>query len=148
MSTETPDPSAVADPEPRKADAASTVPADRAASSPPAAPRKKRARLGAWSFILGILLIAWILGGLYLAALGVSGSHARISGLLPVIVGTSAIVVPLLSLFTLLFGILALALNRAIGKVFGALGIIILLSLAATIFFAVGWIASLHIGLF
>jgi hypothetical protein len=110
--------------------------------------KRKRARLGAWSFIFALLLAAAIGGDFLLISLGVSGDHDRIQSLFPVVVGVSAIVVPILAFFSLLFGVLALFLNRAIGKIFGAIGIIILLSIGSSIALAVSWIASLNIGLF
>jgi hypothetical protein len=97
----------------------------------PKAPRS-RIRSGVVSFVASVVLVIWTVGLVYLAAGAISGPDwmgvtATIAFFM------SWVLVPVLVLCTLVFGIIALLLNRVVGKILGALAIVLPVALIVVV---------------
>ena len=101
--------------------------------------RPRSATLGVWSFALSLVILVWFAVVVALAIAALPGDPTLVSIAAVLGLGSFA-VVPIFALVTLLTGIVALAVGSALGKIFGALGILMIIAQAISIilFFASG----------
>jgi hypothetical protein len=109
--------------------------------SSPTAP-KSRIRSGVFSFVASVVLVVWTVGLVYLAAGAISGPDwmgvtATIAFFM------SWVLVPILVLCILVFGIIALLLNRVPGKILGALAIVLPVALVVIVLVNLGVLQTL-----
>jgi len=101
--------------------------------------RTRTATLGVWSFALSLVILVW-LGLLVAVAIAALPGDSTLVSIAAVLGLGSFAVVPIFALVTMVTGIVALAVGSALGKVFGALGILMIIAQAISIilFFASG----------
>jgi hypothetical protein len=93
---------------------------------------KARIRAGVSALLCSIGLIVWSIAAVYFAASAPSGAD-WIGVVATILFFASWVVIPVLILATLILAMIALILNRVIGKIFGALAIV--LPVAVIVFF-------------
>ena len=99
------------------------------------APRR-RIRSGATALIASIILVLWVVLGIWMLQLSPGNDVAAvIAGILGF---ASIVVIPLLAILILVFAIIALLLNAVPGKIMGALGILLPLLTAALFWSYIG----------
>ena len=101
--------------------------------------RTRTAALGVWSFALSLVILVWFVVLVTVAIAALPGDSTLVSIAAVLGLGSFA-VVPIFALVTLLTGIVALAVGSVLGKIFGALGILMIIAQAVSIvlFFASG----------
>jgi hypothetical protein len=92
---------------------------------------RRRVRSGATALIASIILILWVVLGVWMLQLSPGNDVAF--GITAVLGFASVVVIPLLIVAILVFAIIALLLNAVPGKIMGAIGVVLPL-LAAGLF--------------
>lgn len=89
--------------------------------------RPRRALVGVWAFALSLVPVLWLILALVLALGAVAGDAIATTFASPIAIGSFAIV-PIFSLMTIVLAIVALAVSNIVGKIFGALGLVMVVS--------------------
>jgi len=84
-------------------------------------PRRRFARSGPTALISSVILVLWVVLGLWLAILAIDNTAASVAA--TIIFIASWIVIPLLVILIVVFAIIALLFNPVPGKVMGAFAI-------------------------
>ena len=90
---------------------------------------RRRVRSGATALIASIILVLWIVLGIWMLQLSPGNDVAAVTA--TVLGFASIVVIPALVIAILVFAIIALLLNAIPGKIMGALGIVLPLLTAA-----------------
>lgn len=99
------------------------------------APRR-RVRSGATALIASLILILWVVLGIWMLQLSPGNDAAAvIAGILGV---ASIIVIPVLAIVILVLAIIALLLNAVPGKIMGAVAVVLPLIVAAVFWNSIG----------
>lgn len=86
-------------------------------------PRRRSVRSGATALIASIILILWVVLGLWMLTLSPGNDVAAV--IASILGFASIVVIPVLSIAILVFAIIALLLNPVPGKIMGAVAIVL-----------------------
>lgn len=97
----------------------------------------RRALVGGWAFALSLVPLLWVILAIVLALQAFGGNEIAATFASPIAIGSFA-VVPIFSLVTVVLAVVALAVSNVVGKIFGALALLMLIAqvLAIILFFA------------
>ena len=114
------------------------------AEQKPAPARRRFPRSGPTALIASVILVLWVILGVWLALLAIDNATAGV--IATVIFVASWIVIPLLVILIVVFAIIALLFNPVIGKIMGALAIVVPVAAAVLFWNSIGGFSEKFLG--
>ena len=104
--------------------------------------RPRRALAGVWAFALSLVPVLWLLLALVLALAAAAGNEVAAMFASPIAIGSFAIV-PIFSLMAIVLAVVSLAVSTVVGKVFGALALLLVIGEIVLVIALIGGASAL-----